>query len=126
MAKILVVDDSPALLELYDFTLSSEGYKVETAKDGVEGLKKVAEFKPDLVLLDILMPIKDGFDTLKELRQQKETKTLPVLLLTNVDEQSKVEEGLKLGATDYIVKFQQTPNQVVEEIRQVLQKSGKE
>jgi len=79
-----------------------------------------------LVLLDILMPIKDGFDTLKELRQQKETKTLPVLLLTNVDEQSKVEEGLKLGATDYIVKFQQTPNQVVEEIRQVLQKSGKE
>jgi len=126
VAKILVVDDSPALLELYDFTLSSEGYKVETAKDGVEGLKKVAEFKPDLVLLDILMPIKDGFDTLKELRQQKETKTLPVLLLTNVDEQSKVEEGLKLGATDYIVKFQQTPNQVVEEIRQVLQKSGKE
>ncbi|MBU2595533.1 response regulator [Patescibacteria group bacterium] len=126
MAKILVVDDSPALLELYDFTLSSEGYKVETAKDGVEGLKKVEEFKPDLVLLDILMPNKDGFETLKEMRANKETKETPVLLLTNVDEQSKVEEGLKLGATDYIVKFQQTPNQVVEEIRQVLQKSGKE
>ena len=126
MAKILVVDDSPALLELYDFTLSSEGYKVDTAKDGVEGLKKVEEFKPDLVLLDILMPNKDGFETLKEMRANKETKETPVLLLTNVDEQSKVEEGLKLGATDYIVKFQQTPNQVVEEIRQVLQKSGKE
>lgn len=126
MARILVVDDSPALLELYDFTLSSEGHKIETAKDGDEGLKKVKEFKPDLVLLDILMPNKDGFETLKELRHEEETKNLPVLLLTNVDEQSKVEEGLKLGATDYIVKFQQTPNQVVEEIRQVLQKIGKE
>jgi DNA-binding response OmpR family regulator len=126
MAKILVVDDSPALLELYDFTLSSEGHEVEIAKDGVEGLKKVAEFKPDLVLLDILMPNKDGFETLKEMRADESSKEIPVLLLTNVDEQSKVEEGLKLGATDYIVKFQQTPNQVVEEIRQVLQKSGKE
>lgn len=126
MAKILVVDDSPALLELYQFTLSSEGHKVETAKDGVEGLKKVAEFKPDLVLLDILMPNKDGFDTLKEMREKDETKDIPVLLLTNVDEQSKVEKGLKMGATDYIVKFQQTPSQVVEEIRQVLQKIGKE
>lgn len=125
MAKILVVDDSPALLELYEFTLSSEGHKVETAKDGEEGLKKIPEFKPDLVLLDILMPNKDGFEVLKELREKEETKELPVLLLTNVDEQSKVEQGLKLGATDYIVKFQQTPNQVVEEIRQVLQKSGK-
>jgi DNA-binding response OmpR family regulator len=124
MAKILVVDDSPALLELYDFTLSSEGYKVETAKDGVEGLKKMSEFKPDLILLDILMPNKDGFDTLKEIRA--DDKKTPILLLTNVDEQSKVEKGLKMGATDYIVKFQQTPNQVVEEIRQVLQKSGKE
>lgn len=126
MAKILVVDDSPALLELYDFTLSSEGHKVETAKDGVEGLKKAAQFKPDLILLDILMPNKDGFETLADLKKKKETSSIPVLLLTNVDEQSKVEEGLKLGATDYIVKFQQTPNQVVEEIRQVLQKSGKE
>lgn len=121
-----MVDDSPALLELYDFTLSSEGHKVETAKDGVEGLKKAAQFKPDLVLLDILMPNKDGFETLADLKKEKETSSIPVLLLTNVDEQSKVEEGLKLGATDYIVKFQQTPNQVVEEIRQVLQKSGKE
>lgn len=126
MAKILVIDDSPALLELYEFTLSSEGHKVETAKDGVEGLKKVEKFKPDLVLLDILMPNKDGFETLAEIRKNEGTKEIPVLLLTNVDEQSKVEEGLKLGATDYIVKFQQTPNQVVEEIRQVLQKAGKE
>ncbi|MCX6811180.1 MAG: response regulator [Candidatus Berkelbacteria bacterium] len=126
MAKILVVDDSPALLELYDFTLSSEGHKVETAKDGEDGIKKLATFKPDLLLLDILMPNKDGFEVLKEIREDEKTKDLPVLLLTNVDEQSKVEQGLKLGATDYIVKFQQTPNQVVEEIRQVLQKIGKE
>ncbi len=126
MAKILVVDDSPALLELYEFTLSSEGHKVDTAKDGEEGMKKVKEFKPDLILLDILMPNKDGFQTLEELKKEKETSEIPVLLLTNVDEQSKVEKGLKLGATDYIVKFQQTPNQVIEEIRQVLQKNGKE
>lgn len=126
MAKILVVDDSPALLELYDFTLSSEGHKVETAKDGVDALNKIKKEKPDLILLDILMPNKDGFETLEELKKEKETSSIPVLLLTNVDEQSKVEHGMKLGATDYIVKFQQTPNQVVEEIRQVLQKSGKE
>lgn len=124
MAKILVVDDSPALLELYSFTLNSEGHEVETAKDGVEGLEKIKKFSPDIVLLDILMPNKDGFEVLKELKKDKKTKDISILLLTNVDEQSKVEEGLKLGAMDYIVKFQQTPNQVVEEIRQVLQKKG--
>lgn len=126
MAKILIVDDSPALLELYEFTLSSEGHKVETAKDGVEGMEKVKKFKPDLVLLDILMPNKDGFEVLKEMQGDEKMKEIPVLLLTNVDEQSKVDRGLKLGATDYIVKFQQTPNQVVEEIKQVLQKTDKE
>ncbi len=105
MAKrILLVDDEKDILDLLEFNLQSEGYKTSKARDGNEALKKAHDKKPDLILLDIMLPQKDGFEVIRELRAAKETMDIPVIFLTAKDSEIDEVVGLELGADDYIVK----------------------
>lgn len=102
--KILLVDDEKDILDLLEFNLEAEGYKTYKAKDGDEALKKAHEKKPDLILLDIMLPKKDGFEVIRELRASKEIADIPVIFLTAKDSEIDEVVGLELGADDYIVK----------------------
>ncbi|OGY24018.1 MAG: hypothetical protein A2126_00895 [Candidatus Woykebacteria bacterium GWB1_45_5] len=120
--KVLVVDDEDAVREIYkkEFTLAK--FNVVVAADGEEGLLKAAEETPDLILLDIMLPKMSGIDVLKSLKQNPPTKTIPVLLLTNLGEETIIKEGFELGADGYLLKVSYTPAQVVEECRKFLGK----
>lgn len=99
--KILVIDDEKAIADIIKFNLEKEGYVVDTAYDGEEGINKVNKWIPELVILDIMMPKKDGFQVLKEIRTKYK---FPVIMLTAKEEEVDKVLGLELGADDYIVK----------------------
>ena len=99
--KILVIDDEKAIVDIIKFNLEKEGYKVETAHDGEEGIKAVNKYMPELVILDVMMPKKDGFQVLKEIRTNC---NIPVIMLTAKEEEVDKVLGLELGADDYITK----------------------
>lgn len=99
--KVLVIDDEKAIADIIKFNLEQEGYTVDTANDGEEGIGKVHTWKPDLVLLDIMMPKKDGFQVLKEIRSAY---NFPVIMLTAKEAEVDKVLGLELGADDYMVK----------------------
>ncbi len=99
--KVLVVDDEKQIADIVKFNLEKEGYIVETANDGQEGIDKVYSWNPNLVILDIMMPVKDGFQVLKEIRGDYK---LPVIMLTAKEEEVDKVLGLELGADDYVVK----------------------
>ena len=101
--KILIAEDETSLLEILKNRVEQLGFKVVTARDGEETLQKYAEEKPDLILLDILMPKINGFEVLEELKI-KQKSPVPVIILTNLDQAEEVERGKSLGAVDYIVK----------------------
>jgi len=109
--KILVVDDDPDILEAISMILESQGYKVVTARDGVEGLANLKAEKPDLLILDLLMPKMDGFAVCKELQDPRwaKYKDIPILILTSVREEAsrrryELETGLELDVDDYVEK----------------------
>ncbi len=104
MNKILVIDDEPEILELTGKFLRNHGYKVFTALDAKEGLDKVNREKPDLILLDIIMPHKDGFTLLRELQANDSTRQIPVIILSAKGESKSIIEAQQLGALDYFIK----------------------
>lgn len=99
--KVLVIDDEKQIADIVKFNLEKEGYIVETANDGQEGIDKIYKWNPDLVILDIMMPVKDGFQVLKEIRVDYK---FPVIMLTAKEEEVDKVLGLELGADDYVVK----------------------
>ena len=121
IASILVVDDNPKFLK---DALPMYGYEVTTAEDGIEALKILSDEKNsfDLVLLDVMMPNMDGWDTLKAIRKNPKTQYIPVIMITAVSEDQKVVSGLKIGADDYIVKPFILPN-LLARIEAVLRRS---
>lgn len=102
--KILIVDDEPELVKAIEIRLKQANYEVLTAYDGLEGLEKAKKEKPDLILLDILMPNIDGYQTLSKLKEDGITKDVPVIMLTSKSQVNDVAEAIGLGAVDYIVK----------------------
>lgn len=118
--KILIVEDDTFILEMYATKLLNFGYEVLTATDGDEALKIVKDKKPDFILLDLILPSVDGFDVLKAVRKNPKSKSIPVILLTNLGERKDVEKGLKLGADDYLIKAHFTPSEVIEKIQNLL------
>lgn len=121
MAKILLVDDDPLLIRMYQKKLQNDGYEVDSASDGEAGLKKVSEFEPDLILLDIMMPKLNGLEVLKKLKEETQTKNIPVILLTNVGGSDEdVERGLGLGAVAYLIKAGNRPDVVVSKVKEIL------
>lgn len=119
-SKILIVEDDRYISKMYQLKLSLEGYNVEVAENGREGVEKVKEFLPDVVLLDILMPELDGFDVLKIIKEDPKTKDIPVLIMSNLGQEDHVQKGMKLGAVGYIVKSQYTPAKVVEKVKSLI------
>lgn len=102
--KILIVDDEPDIVEFISYNLKGKGYLTATARDGVEAIKKAKDFRPDLILLDIMMPNKDGIQTIKELRVMPEFEETAIIFLTALSDEKSEIEGLKVGADDYIAK----------------------
>jgi len=102
--KILVVDDEPDIVEFITYNLKSKGYLVASARDGVEAIRKAKDFKPNLILLDMMMPNKDGIETIKELRTMPEFDDTAIIFLTALSDEKYEIEGLKTGADDFIAK----------------------
>lgn len=117
---ILVVEDDKFLRELITRKLSEEGYTTLEAIDGEEGFKKIKEEKPDLVLLDLILPGMDGFEVLAGIKQNPQSSSTPVIIFSNLGQTEDVEKGMKLGATDYMVKAHFTPVEIIEKVRKVL------
>jgi DNA-binding response OmpR family regulator len=120
MKKILVVEDDEFLVDTYKVKLTDERFHVATARDGEEALVKVKEFSPDLIILDLLMPKKDGFAVLTELKKNEQTKKIPVLIASNLEQDDAVERGLSLGAEDYFIKSNISITELVEKCRKHL------
>jgi len=120
MKTILLIEDDPFLVDLYTTKFKEMGFKVEVATNGQEGLKKMKLKKPDLLLLDIVLPTIDGWQILEEVRRDDGLKDLKVVILSNLTQKEEVEKGLKLGANKYLIKAHYTPSEVVEEIKKIL------
>jgi len=120
MKKILFVEDEPVLQKTFGEILKQEGYEVISALDGEIGLRLAKEKKPELILLDLILPKIHGFDVLKKLKEDKETQEIPVIVLTNLEGIGDVDKALELGATTYLVKAQYTLEEVVEKIKKAL------
>lgn len=102
--RVLIIEDDKFLIKLYSDKLTREGFEVSMAISGEEGLNKVAVEKPDMVLLDIILPQKNGFEILSEMKLNPKTKNIPVVLLTNLGQEADIKKGLELGAVNYVVK----------------------
>lgn len=102
--KILLVDDDKFFHNFYAVKLKELGYEVDVASDGVEGFAKIATFQPNLILLDIIMPKKDGFDFLQDMQANPTYKNIPVIVFSTLGDQPDVAKALKLGARDYVNK----------------------
>ena len=117
MTKILVVEDDSFVIDIYHNKLSQEGYEVIEARNGIEAMKKLEEVRPDLILLDIIMPYMDGMEVLRKIKKDEKLKTIPIILLTNLSQKEEINEGLGLGASDYLIKSHFTPSEVLEKIK---------
>lgn len=120
--KILVVEDEEILLIALSEELKQEGFEVVGAKDGVEGVEKSVTEKPDLILLDLVMPRLDGLGALKQMKENVLTKDIPVVILTNLSDYDKVSAALSLGAMDYLVKANYRLEELIDKIKVVLQR----
>ncbi|MBI3572733.1 MAG: response regulator [Candidatus Kerfeldbacteria bacterium] len=124
-AKLLLIEDDTFLAGMYVTKLTLESYQAELATDGKSGLEKAKKLKPDLILLDILLPKMNGFDVLRALKKDAATKNIPVILLTNLGQKDDVVKGLELGAADYLIKAHFMPSEVIAKIAEVLKQQGK-
>lgn len=120
MAKILIIEDDPLIMQLYEAAFTFDGHEVATAADGEEGLTKVSAWQPTIVLLDVMMPKKNGFEVLDAMKQDQATKQIPVVMLTNLSEHNDAETALSKGAVKYIVKAEHTPKQITQLVKEIL------
>ena len=120
MPKVLIIEDDPLMIRLYQKVFKFEGYDVEVAANGEEGLQKVASFTPTLVLLDIMMPKMNGLEVLEKMKADEKTKKIPVVVLTNLAGQQDAETAIAKGAVKYIVKSEYEPKEVVKMVKEIL------
>lgn len=120
MTKIAIIEDDPTINQMYRMKFEAAGFDVQLASDGVRGVSLAEAFRPDLILLDMQMPLKNGYETLKEIRAAEWGKTIPVIILTNMGEEESPKELRELGIESYIVKADLTPSQVVERVKDTL------
>ena len=118
--KVLIIDDDPFLSGMYATRLLNDGFTVITAMDGMAGIEKAAAEKPDVILLDVMMPGMDGFETMRLLKRSPTLSDRPVLMLTSMAQREDVELGLRGGAADYLLKSQTLPIDASEKIKKVL------
>jgi len=120
MARILIIEDDPLMSRMYQKIFTFEGYEVDLADNGADGLEKVRSQKPNLILLDIMMPKMNGMEVLGKLKSDPETKALPVVILTNLAGEKDAETAMSKGAVKYIVKSEYEPKQVANMVKEIL------
>ncbi|HDQ22771.1 MAG TPA: response regulator [Candidatus Uhrbacteria bacterium] len=123
--KIILIEDDSFLVEMYSTKFELEGFEVISAEDGKKGLEMVKKEKPDIILLDILMPQMDGFAVLDALKKDKEVADIPVILLTNLGQKEDVKKGFEKGAVGYLIKAHFMPSEVVDKIKKILKENKK-
>ena len=121
MSKILLIEDDKFLRELIIQKLGREGYEVAEAPEGEAGLAKMKTEKPDLVLLDLILPGIDGFEVLSRIKKDPAIQSTPVIILSNLGQRDDVQKGIDLGAEDYLIKAHFTPGEIVEKIKTTLE-----
>ncbi|MDD3284068.1 MAG: response regulator [Patescibacteria group bacterium] len=119
--KILIAEDDPFLSGMYSEKLELENFNVILAVDGVEAIDKMKIYKPDLVLLDLLMPKKDGFEVLSEKLLDDSIKDIPVIVLTNLSQKEQIKKCYDLGAKDFLIKAYFVPSEVIKKIRTIIE-----
>lgn len=127
MAKILllIVEDEMMLAQMYSSKLQKEGFTVDIAHNGREGISKMQNEHPSLVLMDILMPDIDGLQALRQAKNNANTKDIPIVLMTNMADDNYTKQAMKDGAAGYIIKSETTPAQVVGTVRKILKLPGR-
>jgi len=120
MKKILFIEDESALQKTFGEVLKQEGYEMIPALDGEIGLRLAKSEKPDLILLDLILPRINGFEVLKQLKIDEETKSIPIIILTNLEKAEDIQKALELGAATYLVKANYTLAEVVEKVKKAL------
>ncbi len=115
--NILIVEDDKFLRELITRKVTNEGFNVSEAIDGEEGIKKIKEEKPDMVLLDLILPGIDGFEVLSRMKEDSTLSSIPVIILSNLGQKEDIDKGMKLGAIDYLIKAHFTPGEIIEKIK---------
>ena len=118
--RVLIVEDDPLISRMYERVFKFEGFEVDMARDGEEGLEKLKRNIPKMILLDIMMPKMTGIDVLRALKANPTTKDIPVVVLTNLSGQADAEKAIELGAVKFIVKSKYKPNQIVKQIKEIL------
>ena len=116
MAKILVAEDDKFLANAYRVKFNKAGYEIKIASDGQQAIDSLESFAPDVILLDLMMPVKDGFAVLEELKKNDKWKNIPVIVASNLGQKEDIEKSIALGAKDYIVKSQMPINDILEKI----------
>jgi DNA-binding response OmpR family regulator len=119
-AKILMIEDNIFLRKLYRDKLIRVGFNFVEATNGVEGLNKVVSENPDLIILDLILPRKNGFDVLAEIRSNSKTKKIPVIIFTNLGQELDIKEALALGAKEYLIKTEVRLSEVVNKVKKWL------
>lgn len=122
--KILMIEEDRFLRKLYKNKFLKSGFEFVEATNGIEGLNKVFSEKPDLVLLDIILPRKNGFDVLIDMKRNTATKKIPVIIVSNLGQESDKKRGLSLGAHDYLVKTEVSYSEVVNKVKKCLTETG--
>lgn len=118
--KVLIAEDEEALHTVVEEELKSQKFDVKVAKNGEEAMKLAKAFRPDVILLDLIMPKKGGMEVLKELKKSDNLKDIPVVVLSNLAEDDNIKEALKMGASDYFVKTQHSIYEVIEKLQKYL------
>ena len=125
MDKILLIEDEVLILRMYEKIFNYEGFEVVTAEDGEAGLQKAQEIRPTLILLDIMMPKMDGLRVLEQLKQNPDTKEIPIVILTNLSSDTVIKDAFSKGAAGYLVKSEIVNDKIVEEVRQYIEQGKK-
>lgn len=118
--KVLLVEDDQMIVDMYKMRLEEEGFEVLITEKGSEVLGLAKKNKPAIILLDVILPETDGFSILRSLHSSTETRNIPVLLLTNLGQESDQEKGVEMGASGYFVKSQHTPVEVINKIKELI------
>ncbi|PIY89566.1 MAG: response regulator [Candidatus Nealsonbacteria bacterium CG_4_10_14_0_8_um_filter_37_14] len=114
--KILLIEDEQIMFDLLQKKLRGEGYEVSIAKDGEEGLRAMREVKPDLILLDIVMPKIGGFEVMEEMQKEPELKKIPIIVISNSGQPVELDRAQKFGARDWLIKTEFDPQEVIDKV----------
>ena len=120
MQKIVLVEDDPLLIDIYATKFREAGFQVAVVDRGDAAAGVIEKERPDIVVLDIVLPQKDGWDILRSVKSNPKTKDIKVVMLSNLGQKEEIEKGMALGAAGYLIKAHYTPSQVVKEIRKLL------